>query len=339
MLFFIIAFICCPLLVIVLIILKKSVRIQEQLQKLEAQQKELLQANSLLELEKEELLSRQAELDKELANAKEKSVQQQQQLDLQAKRQFEFHIIKFGRISAWGSPAYTVSVDALGNVLYQGKTAVRRLGFYQWKIFRKRINNLNNVIKKSRFFELEQTHYNSAIDNVSGVVIEIYLKNGMHQKIEYDHAANYPIDLGFLERKLDVILGTKKLWLYWSQNVVQFSFKGNFSYRVQFIAGQGVLYTIHGKDYFSQDYYTEWPELNEITQQYETEWVDSTTESYKNHPKNSIWVELESGFRFLITPHKNPEAYQAVVALTDDYAKEIQEQANQDEDENDDLTL
>ena len=333
MLFFIIAFICCPLLIIIALILKKSVRIQEQLQRLEEQQKQLLQANSLLKVEKEALLSRQAELDRELANAQKNSAQKQQQLDQYAARQFEFHIIKFGRISAWGSPAYTISVDALGNVLYQGKEAVRRMGFYQWKIFRKRINNLNNVIKKSRFFEIEETTYQSAIDNVSGVVIEIYLKNGMHQRIQYDHAADYPIDLGFLERKLDIILGTKKLWLFWSQNIVQFSFKGNFSYRVQFIANQGVLYTIHGKDYFSTDYYTEWSELDAIVQKHEMEWLEATNESYRNHPKNSMWVELESGFRFLITPHKNPEAYQAIVALTDEYANDIQAQAAENEEE------
>lgn len=317
--FFLIAFVFCPFVIIFIIVLKKSVRIQEQIQQLEVKQQELLEANSLLAIEKEDLLKRQGDLDKELAEAIAHNAQKQQKLDEYAARQLEFHIIKFGRISAWGSPAYSISVDALGNVLYQGKTAVRKIGFYQWRIFRKRIQNINHVIKKSRFFEIEGNEFKSNIESISGVVIEIYLKNGLHKKIHYDHAANYPIDLGFLERKLDVILGTKKLWLYWAQNAVQISAKLGTYYKVSFLANQGIVYSISGQDYFSDEYLAEWPEINKVLVKYEALWSEPTRESSRNHPVDSIWVELETGFRFLITLHKHREAYTALAKVIEAY--------------------
>ena len=89
--------------------------------------------------------------------------------------------------------------------------AVRKEGFSQWKIYRKRIQNLNHIIQKARFFEMDKTLYRSKIDEISQVEIEIYLKNGKFRTVKYDHASDYPIELGFLEQKLDVVLGTKKL--------------------------------------------------------------------------------------------------------------------------------
>lgn len=313
-----------PFVIIFVIIIKRSTRIQEQLKQMEEEQKELRAINSLLAIEKKELLQKQEKLDQELSIAIQNNLNKQEKLDEYAARQQEFHIIKFGRIPAWGSPAYSISVDALGNVLYHGKEAVRMVGFYQWKIYRKRINNINNIIRKADFFSIKENRFDSAIENISGVVIEIYLKNGLHKKIQYDHAANYPMGLGFLERKLDLILGTQKLWLYWGQNVVHFSIKRGLNYRVSFIVHQGVLYTILGQEYFSDFYIDGWMEINDLMLKYETEFTEETNHSYQKHPRDSIWVELETGFRFLITPHKHPEIYKAFVGIVEDYGNELQ---------------
>ncbi|WMX17454.1 MULTISPECIES: DUF6438 domain-containing protein [unclassified Aureispira] len=313
-----------PFLIIFGIVIRKSARIQEKLQRLEEERNELQDLNSLLKIEKAELLKKQAQLDQELSLAIQNNSQQQEALELYATRQTEFHIIKFGRIPAWGSPSYSISVDALGNVLFHGKEAVRLIGFFQWKIYRKRIHNLNNIIKKSGFFDIKEPSFKSSIDNISGVVIEIYLKNGFHKKITYDHAANYPIDLGFLERKLDIILGTQKLWLYWDQNVVQFSIKRGLNYKVSFILNQGLLYTILGEEYFSDAYQDGWESLNKLVVEYEHLFSEATNYSYQRHPRDTIWVELETGFRFLILPDKHKELYHRFAKIVEDYGNELQ---------------
>ncbi|BDS11300.1 DUF6438 domain-containing protein [Aureispira anguillae] len=313
-----------PFVIIFVIVIRKSARIQQKVQELEEQQKELRAINSLLEIEKGDLLKKQAVLDKELASAIQDNASQQEKLNQYAARQQEFHIIKFGRISAWGSPAYSISVDALGNVLYHGKEAVRMIGFFQWKIYRKRINNINHIIKKSDFFKIEEDEFKSTLENISAVVIEIYLKNGLHKKISYDHAAQYPMGLGFLERKLDLILGTQKLWLFWGQNVVQFSIKRGLNYQVSFIVNQGLLYTILGQEYFSDWYINGWKDINDLVLKYETSLIEETHYSYQKHPRDTIWVELETGFRFLISPNKQPEFYQEFALLVELHGKELQ---------------
>lgn len=322
--FIVVAVTLCPFVIIFGIIIRKSIRIQEKLEQLEEERKELEDLNSLLKIEKVELLQKQALLDKELSLAIESNAQQKEVIDLYAARQTEFHIIKFGRIPAWGSPDYSISVDALGNVLFHGKEAVRLIGFFQWKIYRKRIHNLNNIIKKSGFFEIKESSFKSPIENISGVVIEIYLKNGFHKKVSYDHAANYPIDLGFLERKLDLILGTQKLWLYWGQNIVQFSIKRGLNYKVSFILNQGLLYTILGEEYFSALYDNGWDTLDRLVVEHESLFSEATNYSYQRHPRDSIWVELETGFRFLILPNKHKVLYRRFVKIVEDYGNELQ---------------
>jgi hypothetical protein len=306
------------------IIIRKSTRIQEKLKQSEEERKELEDLNSLLKIEKAELLKKQAQLDQELNLAIENNTQQKEVIDLYAARQTEFHIIKFGRTSAWGSPSYNISVDALGNVLFHGKEAMRLRGFFQWKIYRKRIHNLNNIITKAGFFNIKEPSFKSSIEAVSGVVIEIYLKNGFHKKVTYDHAANYPIDLGFLERKLDLILGTQKLWLYWDQNIVQFSIKRGLNYKVSFILNQGLLYTVLGEEYFSDAYYDGWEALNHLLVQYENLFSEATNYSYQRHPRDTIWVELKTGFRFLILPNKHQEIYNKFVNIVEEHGNQLQ---------------
>jgi len=319
-----------PFMIIFAIIVRKSSLIQQQLQKLEKQQKKLLQVNTLLELEKDELLEKQDLLDKQLTSYIESNADKQEVLDKYTERQLEFHIIKFGRTAAWGSPAYSVSVDALGNVLYHGKEAVRMIGFFQWKIYRKRIKNINSVIKKSQFFKIKGNKFESEIKDISGVVIEIYLKNGIHKKIKYDHASDYPIDLGFLERKLDIILETKKLWLYWSQNAVKFSIKRGLNYRATFAVNEGVLYTILGQDYFSEEYFHEWKEINDLLLKHEALWTKETSESFKNHPRDSVWVEIETGFRFIISPHKHPDIYNEFAQIVEEFGTYLQQKKSEE---------
>lgn len=306
---------------IFLVILRKSASIQGRLNELEEQQKELVEIDSMLKIEKEDLYKKQAKLDKELAVAVEKkdNTQHTESEDFP-----EFHLIKFSRLSAWGSPEYDISVDATGHILYNGKKAMRRIGSFEWKIYRKRLKNINSIIHKSEFFQIEEQAFKSELQDISKVVIEIFLKDGRYKKIDYDHASNYPMNLGFLERKLDVILGTQKLWLYWGQNAVQFSVKRGLNYKVIYVVNQGVLYTILGQEFFSQENIYEWKEINDILLKYENLWTDETTESLRNHPRDTVWVELETGFRFIISPHKHPQAYKEFVKVVEVFGEKLQ---------------
>lgn len=303
------------------VIVRKTASIQGKLEELEEQQKELLEINSMLEIEKDDLYKKQEKLDKELARAVENK---NKEALLEEAHLPEFHIIKFTRLSAWGSPEYTISVDSLGHVLYDGKKAMRLIGSYEWKIYRKRLKNINSIIQKSEFFQIPEQEFKSELEDISRVSIEIFLKNGAHKKIEYDHAANYPMNLGFLERKLDVVLGTQKIWLYWGQNAVQFSVKRGLNYKVIYVVNQGVLYTILGQEFYSQEHISEWKEINDILLKYETSWTSETKESLRNHPRDTVWVELETGFRFLISPHKHPQAYQEFVQVVEDFGMRLQ---------------
>jgi hypothetical protein len=313
-----------PFLTYLAIVIRRGIKMNRRLQNLEEHQKELQQLNRILKIEKEELERKQAIQDKQLERYKLSNEQKQEILDKYTERQLDFHLIKFGRIPAWGSPAYSITVDALGNVLYQGKEAVRLIGFYQWKIYRKRIKNINSIINKSNFFKIKGNEFYSEIEDVSGVVIEIYLKNGFHRKVQYDHGAEFPTDLSFLERKLDMILGTKKLWLFWAQNVVKLSIRRGLNYRCTFEVNKGIYYRILEQEFYSRQYTEEWESINKILKIYENLWYEDTAESYNHHPADTIWIEIESGFRFLISAHKHPEPYLGISKVVENFGETLQ---------------
>ena len=313
-----------PFLTYLAIVIRREIKMNKKLRILEENQKELQQINRILKIEKEELEHKQSIQDKELQRYRLSNKQKQEILDKYTERQLDFHLIKFGRTPAWGSPSYSITVDALGNVLYHGKEAVRLTGFYQWKIYRKRIKNINSIIKKSNFFKIKGNEFLSEIDQVSGVIIEIYLKNGFHRKVHFDHAAGFPSDLSFLERKLDNILGTKKLWLFWAQKTVKLSIRRGLNYRCTFEINKGIYYRILEQEFYSDQYTDGWKSIDNILKKYEKLWYEDTYDSFNNHPIDTIWVEIESGFRFLISSFKHPEAYKEIAKLTEDFGERLQ---------------
>jgi len=88
---------------------------------------------------------------------------------------------------------------------------------------------------------------------------------------------------------------------------------------------QGVLYTILGQEYFSEEYFYEWKEINDLLLKHETLWRKETPESFKNHPRDSVWVELETGFRFTISPHKHPRVYNEFARIIEDFGEHLQQ--------------
>jgi len=323
---FIIIFGLIPMAIFVLLVLRHSALIQQRMNRLKSQQKQLRRHNKVLQIEKKDLQKKQKQLHQKLQNSLSNLQNKKSKLQAFHKRQKDFHSIRFQRKAAWGSPAYVISVDAMGSVLFEGISAVRKIGFFEWTIYRKRIQNLNNVIKKSLFFDVPQDQYLSKIEEVSAVEIEIYLKDGTHRIIKYDHASRYPIELGFLERKLDIILGTQKMWLFWGQKVMRFSLYHHKNYRAIFRQKQGLTYYIYGQDYFSDEFLEGWKDISDLTEKHEALWQEETNYSIRRHPQNSIWIELESNFRFLITPDLYPTVYRDFVAIVKAYGRQLQEE-------------
>jgi hypothetical protein len=86
--------------------------------------------------------------------------------------------------------------------------------------------------------------------------------------------------------------------------------KRGLNYKVSFILNQGLLYTVLGEEYFSDVYQEGWETLNQLVIEYENLFSEATNYSYQRHPRDTIWVELKTGFRFLILPNKHKNLYQ-----------------------------
>ena len=116
--FFLFVFALLPILIITGLIIQRSALIQKKMNELEQKRQELEALNNVLEIEKQ--VRQRDELQQELEYSLSSIASKDAQLEIWSERQKEFHSIKFTRISGWGSPAYSISVDALGNVLYEG---------------------------------------------------------------------------------------------------------------------------------------------------------------------------------------------------------------------------
>lgn len=219
-----------------------------------------------------------------------------------------FHFVKFKRSDSWNSPAYQFSVDATGKVLYEGLIAVRLLGCYQWRIHNDNLKAIEDLLKNSSIYELPEKHL-SDIEGISKVTVDIYLKNGVHKTFVYDHASNYPIQLSTIERNLDKHSGAKKLWLEWKQNVSKFSLKKGKSFQYTYRASDKICLYQNGKKTKVLEANISWPELDAVLRKYNHLWVENSPESFYSHPQDSILLELENGFRFLITKHKYAAIY------------------------------
>ena len=300
-----------PFLVYFFISVRRGLRLRRQIDRLQQNNEVLLLRNKILKLEQNALKKRQ--------------LKQQQSIEKHAivtipkinASTSGIHLIKFNRTAAWNTPAYQMSVDALGTVLFEGINAVRLKGFYQWKIPKKRLFELSSIIEKANFFNLKKTQFLSDIETIATVQIEIYLEDGTHQSVIFDHAAKYPLQLGKLERSIDRLIGSQKLWLEWKQNIQRLSLKlGNESH-YSFVAYDQLCWFNRGKEVLRVETTGCWAALDLIVQQHESLWIEETTNTFYNHPADSLWIELENGFQFLIAKHKYKKIYKKFVQIID----------------------
>jgi len=112
-------------------------------------------------------------------------------------------------------PVYTVSIDALGNVVYEGKRHVRVTGRQTARISPSRIADILERAERLRFFDLENQYLEADYpDGSKGTVTDlpttiITLTHAGRSKRIVDYYGA-PAGLTDLERLVDEVAGTRQ---------------------------------------------------------------------------------------------------------------------------------
>lgn len=112
-------------------------------------------------------------------------------------------------------PVYTVSIDALGNVVYEGKRYVRVTGKQTARISASRIAEILERAERLRFFDLENQYLEADYpDGSKGTVTDlpttiITLTHAGRSKRIVDYYGA-PAGLTDLERLVDEVAGTRQ---------------------------------------------------------------------------------------------------------------------------------
>jgi hypothetical protein len=126
-------------------------------------------------------------------------------------------VITLQRTPCFGScPVYTLSVSPSGQVVYEGKAHVRRLGAATAQIPKQRVDALLVEIDKAGYFGFANRYTSAepacgryATDSPS--VISSATLNGRTKRIEHDYGCGAaPGALVVLERRIDEVLGSSQ---------------------------------------------------------------------------------------------------------------------------------
>jgi hypothetical protein len=119
----------------------------------------------------------------------------------------EDFVIKLERTSCFGRcPVYSVSIDARGNVTYDGTEFVRVVGRQADRIPVSRVAFLAETVDRMRFFELDDRYRQLVMDLPTTFVTVI--RGGRFKRIEDYFGA--PKSLKDLERQIDDTAGTAR---------------------------------------------------------------------------------------------------------------------------------
>jgi hypothetical protein len=113
-----------------------------------------------------------------------------------------------------GCPVYTLSVSPSGEITYQGKAHVRRLGPATGKIPQQQVDALLSELEKAGYFSFANRYASTepacgryATD--SPTVISSVTWRGRTKRIEHDYGCgSAPGALVVLERRIDEVLGS-----------------------------------------------------------------------------------------------------------------------------------
>jgi len=113
-----------------------------------------------------------------------------------------------------GCPVYTVSVSPSGEVAYQGRAHVRRLGTARSRISRQRVDSLLQELDRAGYFTFADKYLPSepacgryATDSPSAITTVTH--RGRTKTITHDYGCgSAPGALVVLERRIDEVLGS-----------------------------------------------------------------------------------------------------------------------------------
>ncbi len=123
-----------------------------------------------------------------------------------------FEYIKLQRTMCYGTcPVYSVTVDNEGNVNYHGEMFVYKSGEQHWKISKKKVEQLNDLIEDFGFKSFIYEAGGQFITDQPSCITTVKYSNGETKEIDH-YYGHILIDdsLAAFEKKIDRIIGTKK---------------------------------------------------------------------------------------------------------------------------------
>jgi hypothetical protein len=138
-----------------------------------------------------------------------------------------FEYIKLQRTMCFGTcPVYSVAVDNKGNVNYYGEMFVYKSGEHHWKISKKKVKQLNDLIEEFGFKSFIYEPGDEFITDCPSCITTVKYSNGETKEIDH-YYGHVLIDnsLTAFEKKIERIIGTKryvnpKLYIYQAEEKV-----------------------------------------------------------------------------------------------------------------------
>jgi len=137
-----------------------------------------------------------------------------------------FEFIRLERTMCYGiCPVYTVVVDNNGSINYSGEMYVYKSGEHQWKISKKKIEQLNDLIKSFGFKSFVYEPGKEFITDQPSCITTVKYPDDEIKEI--DHYLGHVLldeNLILFEKRIERILGTKKyvnprLYIYKIKNI------------------------------------------------------------------------------------------------------------------------
>lgn len=123
-----------------------------------------------------------------------------------------FEYIKIERTMCYGNcPVYSVIVDNKGNITYNGEMFVYKSGRHHWKISKKKVKQLNDLIDSFDFKSFKYEPEGGFITDQPSCITTVKYLDGQIKEIDH-YYGHIMIDdsLTSFEKKIERKIGTKK---------------------------------------------------------------------------------------------------------------------------------
>lgn len=123
-----------------------------------------------------------------------------------------FEFIRLERTMCYGNcPVYSVTVDKEGNVIFNGEMFVYKSGQHHWKISKKKVEQLNDLIDSFDFKSFKYEPGSGFITDQPSCITTVKYPDGEIKEIDH-YYGHIMIDdsLTAFEKKIERKIGTKK---------------------------------------------------------------------------------------------------------------------------------